>query len=150
MKESEVMRIFNAYKKQIIKKLGRSVTDNEQLEKVGYALLKSKFKGVYAQDTLPVHKTGMYIMNNHTSKQAGEHWVALYITSKRVYVFDSFGRKTTKLLKILTQNAKILNKTIIDADYDVDQKITSAICGPLCISWLLTVKHVGIANALKL
>jgi hypothetical protein len=149
MKESEVLKIFNGYKKQLIKMLGTSVTDNEQLEKVGYAVLGSKFKGVYSQDTLPVNKTGMYIMNNHKSSQPGEHWVAIYITAKKAYVWDSFGRKSKQLLKILYRNAKALNKTVVDADYDRDQEIMSEVCGPLSLAWLLTVKQIGITNALK-
>ena len=76
------MKVFNSYKIQLIKKIGTEVTDNKQLEKYGYALLGSRFKGVYAQDQLPVNKSGMYIMNNQTSKLGGEHWVAIFSTAK--------------------------------------------------------------------
>lgn len=125
------------------------MTDNKQLEKYGYALLGSRFKGVYAQDQLPVNKSGMYIMNNQTSKLGGEHWVAIFSTAKTIYVWDSFGRKSKNLLRILTRRAKAIGKNIVDSDYDRDQEITSAVCGPLSLGWLLTVKKLGISNALK-
>ena len=149
MKESDVMAIFNEYKKQLIKKLGKHVTDNTQLEKIAFPLIGSRFKGVYAQDTLPVNKNGMYVMNNQKSNRGGEHWVAIVITTKRIYVWDSFGRNTKSLLTLLTKKAKDGKKTIVDADYDAEQNITTAVCGPLSLAWLLTVKQVGITDALK-
>ena len=151
MKEADVIKIFNSYKNQLIKKIGTKVTDNKQLEKYGYALLGSKFKGVYAQDQLPVSKPGMYVMNNETSKMGGEHWLFVFVTSKTIYVHDSFARPSKKFLPILTKNAKAVGKMIIDFDRkDTEQKITTAVCGPISLAVALTVKKVGIKNALKL
>ena len=150
MKENAAQQIFDGFKKQLIKQLGTKVTTNEQLNKVGYKILGSRFKGTYAQDQLPINKSGMYIVNNHTSKQSGEHWVAVISTTKRIYVFDSFGRKSKTLLKILYKNARSIGKIVIDSDYDIDQSISSEICGPLSLAWLLTAKHIGISNALKI
>jgi hypothetical protein len=150
MTEAEVMKIFNGYKKQLIKQLGKEVTTNEQLDRVAYKLLGSKYKGTYSVDNVPLNKNGLYIVNTDLSTSGGVHWVALKVTGKTVYVFDSFGRKSTSLLKLLVKNAKIFNKKVIDSDYDVDQKVSSAICGPLSLSWLLTVSQLGIKNSLKI
>jgi hypothetical protein len=150
MKETDVMKTFNCFRNQLIKKIGTEVTDNIELQKYGYALLGARFKGVYPQDMLPVNKSGMYIMNNQTSKLGGEHWVAVVVTAARVYVWDSFGRKTKNLLKILNKNAKAIGKKVIDSDYDREQAFDSSVCGPLSLSWLLVVKKLGIANALKI
>jgi hypothetical protein len=121
-----------------------------QLEKVGYAVLGARFKGVFAQDTLPVKTAGYFIMNTDKSSQPGTHWIGLISTQKRIYVFDSFGRKSKKLLPILCRNAKAVNKTVIDTDPDLDQKATAMTCGPISLSWLLTAKQVGITQALKI
>ena len=150
MTEVEVMKVFNSYKQQLIKQLGTQVTDNIQLDRVAYKLLGSRFKGTYSVDTVPIQKSGMFIVNTDLSTGPGVHWVSVFSTPKNVYVFDSFGRKTKNLLKPLVKNAKIYQKKAIDSDYDVDQKISSFICGPLSIAFLLCVKELGIKNALKI
>ena len=150
MTEVEVIKVFNSYKQQLIKQLGTQVTDNIQLDRVAYKLLGTRFKGTYSVDTVPIQKSGMFIVNTDLSTGPGVHWVAVVSTAKNIYVFDSFGRKTKNLLKPLVKNAKIYQKKVIDSDYDVDQKISSFICGPLSIAWLLCVKELGIKNALKI
>jgi hypothetical protein len=150
MTEAEVIKVFNSYKQQLIKQLGTQVTDNIQLDRVAYKLLGARFKGTYSVDTVPIKKSGMFIVNTDLSTGPGIHWVAVLSTSKAVYVFDSFGRKTKNLLKPLVKNAKICQKKVIDSDYDVDQKISSFTCGPLSLAWLLCVKELGIKNALKI
>jgi hypothetical protein len=149
MKESDVNKIFHGYKKQLIAKLGTKVTDNVELEKIGYAVLGAKFKGVYSQDDLPVRKAGYYIMNTDIASKPGVHWVACVVSPKKIYVFDSFGRKSKKLLPILCRNAKAVNKVVIDTDPDIDQSITAMTCGPISLAFLLTVKQIGITQALK-
>ena len=124
------------------------VTDNEQLEIIATSLLPKKFKGVYSQDTVP-DKPGYYIVNTDLYGKPGVHWVGVVITRQRVYVWDSFGRSSNKLLKALSKNSKIANKLIVDADYDPEQKISEMLCGQISLAWLLTVDEVGIKNALK-
>jgi hypothetical protein len=147
--ENQVMKIFNRNKKQMIKLLGDQVTDNQTLEKTGLNLMGSKFKGVYAVDTIPMNKPGLFIINTDVSSGDGVHWVGLKITAKRIYVFDSFGRTTDTLLRILVKKAKKANKQIIDCDYDADQQPAEMICGQLSLAWLMLVTSHGIKNALK-
>ena len=73
MIEADVLKIFNCYKKRLIQKLGEKQTDNVELEKLGYKLLGGRFGGVYAQDKLPVNRSGYYIMNVDTSNKGGSH-----------------------------------------------------------------------------
>ena len=149
--EKEVNKIFQRYESLLIKKLGKEETDDEQLRKLGYKLLGSRFRGVFPQDELDVSKTGMFVMNNHTSGQPGEHWVFVYSTPKTVYIHDSFGRPSKTFLPILYKNIKTVGKKCIDFDRsDTEQKITTAVCGPIALAVGLTVKQVGIKNALKL
>jgi hypothetical protein len=94
-------------------------------------------------------KPGYYIVNTDLYGKPGVHWVSVIITRKRVYVWDSFGRASNKLLKVLSKNSKIANKLIVDADYDPEQKISEMLCGQISLAWLLTADEVGIKNALK-
>ena len=149
MKESEVNHIFLQYKHQLIKQLGRDPQFSDVLEKVGKKLLGMKFKGVFPQDRFPASKEGYYIVNTDTANQSGTHWVAIVNTKKNVYIHDSFGRKSKKILKYVVKNAKALQKNIIEADPDLEQG-NSNVCGCIALAFLLTAKQVGIKQALKI
>ena len=50
------------------------------------------FIGVFAIDQLsliPKSKTGLVIFNTDTSESIGQHWIALHITKRRIFYFDS-------------------------------------------------------------
>ena len=51
-----------------------------------------RFNGVYSRDNLP-HKTkdGAYVINLNDYSDTGTHWITLYVNSKTVTYFDSFG-----------------------------------------------------------
>ena len=148
MKEESVNIIFRAFKKELISRLGNKALYDDEIDKVGKQLFK-QWRGVNSQDKI-VYKPGYQIINIDTSKMKGSHWVALYIKGKNIYVYDSFGRETNTLLKILTKQAKAKKFKIINADLDPEQRNTSEVCGPLSLAWLLTVKHFGITNAMKI
>jgi hypothetical protein len=150
MNEAHVMTYFRKYKKQIIHILGTGALQGMTIQEVGKELLGSKFRGVYSQNEkqLNVHKSGYYVINTDTVGKAGTHWVAVYVTAKTVYVFDSFGRKSPRLLPHLVSKAHKHNKRVIDTDHDRDQADSSSICGQLCIAWLMVVKSMGVRAAL--
>ena len=56
-----------------------------------------RFNGVFSRDNLPERsstdeiKIGAYIINLDEYHDIGTHWVALYVNSKTVIYFDSFG-----------------------------------------------------------
>ena len=143
MADKQANVLFLQYKKKLLKELGNKATTDEQLNCVGKKMFGSKFRGVYAQNQFP-NKTGYYIVNTDIASGPGEHWVAVYSTAKTLYVFDSFGRCTTKLLKHLAKT----KKKIVDADHDAEQRGLSEVCGVLSLAWLGVLRDLGIRKAL--
>ena len=51
-----------------------------------------RFNGFYSWDNLPDKiKDGAYIKNLDEYSDIGTHWIALYVNTKAVTYFDSFG-----------------------------------------------------------
>ena len=51
-----------------------------------------RFNGVYSGDNLPDKiKDGACIINLDEYSDVGTHWIALYVNTKTVTYFDSFG-----------------------------------------------------------
>ena len=149
--EKKVEDVFRQYKTKLLKVLGRKATYDSDLTRVGKQLFGSKYLGTFPQDKAPLGRTGMAIVNTDVSTGPGVHWVALYLTPKTVYVYDSFARSTSKLLKILTKNAKTKKINMLESDRtDKEQKKTSEICGVLCLAWLAVVQSLGIRAAIKI
>ena len=69
------------------------------------------------------------------------HWVAIYQTPKTLYIYDSYGRLTKNVLKIIS---KTTTKKIVDSKHDPEQYGHTNICGHLAISWLCVVHDLGI------
>ena len=149
--ERQAEAVFRKNKKKIIKQMGREETSDTQLRVMGDKLLGRRFIGVYPQDKIPLGRTGLIIANTDTSDGPGVHWVALVLTPKTIYVFDSFARSTKQLLKVLSKNAKHKKINIVDSDRsDAEQRDSSSLCGQLCLSWLCVVKQLGVRSALRI
>ena len=69
-----------------------------------------RFNGVYSRDNLPHKiKDGAYVINLDEYSYTGTHWITLYVDTKTVTYFDSFGVE-----HILKEIKKIIdNKNII-------------------------------------
>ena len=94
-------------------------------------------------------KPGMYIINTDIRSGAGIHWVAMNLTKKTAYFYDSFARDPKKILHHLTKRLKGFK--IISSDRkDKEQKDLEIICGHLCCSFLSVVKDLGIRAAIKI
>ena len=150
MNEKQITDQFRKFKNLLIRKLGRKALFDSQIDHVGKQLFGSDWLGVHPQDKF-VSKPGYQIINTVTSEdKIGEHWVALYIpnsTGKTIYVYDSFARPTSELLKVFSKKAY----RIRDSDRsDAEQRGKSEVCGVLSLAWLLCVKHYGIRAALKI
>ena len=51
-----------------------------------------RFNRVYSRDNLPDKiKDGAYVINLNEYSDIGTHWIALYVYTKTVTYFDSFG-----------------------------------------------------------
>jgi hypothetical protein len=150
--EKEILKVFNKHKKRLIKLMGTKSTTDRQLNIIGNKLFGNQYLGTYSQDNLPFHKiknNNFAIINTDIAGKSGTHWVALYFTAKKVYIWDSYGRSSKKLLPIFTKQLKTRKLKFIDSDPDEDQSYKSEICGQLCISIMLTIKDVGVVNAMK-
>ena len=154
MNEKEVMAVFRKYKKQMISLLGRTVTRDPQLDYIGKQLFGNKFIGVFGQNNanwarLKAIPNSMMIINTDVAKKPGKHWVAIYRANKTIYVWDSFGRETKKLLPIFQKQVVGNKMKLRQADPDKEQRGKSQVCGQMSLAWLLTVKELGIRNAMK-
>ena len=66
--------------------------DSNEINKFAQALEIEDFLGVFAVDELtliPKNRTGLVIFNTDTSQNSGQHWIALCITKRNIYYFDS-------------------------------------------------------------
>ena len=147
--EQKAENVFRIYKNELIQKLGRKALNSDTIDKYGKLLFQSKYKGCFAQDQKFEKKSGYYIINSDLEKGPGLHWVALILTAKTAYIYDSFSRDPKKLLPHLLQH--LSNYKIVSSDRkDKEQKGDSAICGHNCLAFLLTTQKLGIRSALKI
>ena len=80
------------------------------LEIQTYCQNEPRFNGVYSRDNLPEKiKYGAYVINLDEDSNIGTHWIALYVNTKTVTYFDSFG------IELIPKEIKkfINNKNII-------------------------------------
>ena len=141
--------LFIKYKKKFIRNLGKGALDNFQLDKLGKQMLGKKYIGTFAQDELP-SRSGYMIVNVDTSKKINTpdaHWVGIYQTPKTLYVYDSYGRLTKNVLKIISTTT---TKKIIDSRHDAEQFGHTNVCGHLAMSFLCVAKDIGIRVALTI
>jgi len=141
--------LFKKYKKHFIKLLGKGALDNVQLDELGKKLFGKKYLGTFAQDELPT-RSGYLIINVDTSKKINTdraHWVAIKQTPKTLYVYDSFGRLTENILKLISKKTK---KKIVDSKHDPEQFGYTEICGQLAMAFLCVAHDLGIKRALTI
>ena len=96
------------------------------------------------------NRSGYMIVNVDTSKKINTdkaHWVAIYQTPKTLYVYDSFGRLTQNVLKLISKKTK---KKIVDSKHDPEQYGFTEICGHLAMAWICVVRDLGIRKALTI
>ena len=101
-------------------------------EIIEYYENEPRFNGVYSRDNLPAKiKKGAYIINSDEYKDAGTHWIALYVKNKKVVYFDSFGVEHVpkEMIKF------IKNKDIIANIFRL-QAYNSIMSGYFCIKFI--------------
>ena len=96
------------------------------------------FCGVFACNQLPViHPYMSFIVNTDPLPKSGEHWVAVYITEKCFYFFDSFGRTIEQFSdpfrNYMREASKDFNIRISSKNV---QFVFSTTCAHWCIYWL--------------
>ena len=139
---------------RIVRLLGTEPLYTDELNRLGKELFGKKYLGTYPIDKIKLDKNGYMIVNTDESGESGEHWVAIIVDSKNVYVYDSYGRDTKNILPLLVQKAKKKKLKIVesrrDAEQDDSKPYDRNTCGQRCLAWLLVVSELGIKNALKI
>jgi hypothetical protein len=159
-----VDRVNERLLKKVEQIIGNKTTSNTDLDKIGKYLFQKKYLGTFAADKFPqcrcrsssgIPKTlaqtpnprggcrgdclGYCILNLDKTGMPGSHWVACINLGKTILVYDSFGRKTSNILKnVFRSNIKIL-----DSNYDIEQEIHEDNCGARCITAILLYDEYG-------
>lgn len=128
--------------KEVVKLVGNGTTFGSQLKKAGKYLLGSRFAGVFASDQIPNLKgrEKYAILNLDKSWQPGSHWIALAKNDNDYIIYDSFGRRSKKIIPA------VFNKTkgyIVDVDLDAEQKMSEDNCGARSLAWLFIYDKFG-------
>jgi len=142
--KDQAEQAYEQYLKQIESKYGNMETNSDELHKIGKKLFKRKFAGVFASDQIPQMRGGQYaIVNLDDSSQPGSHWVSLVKESDKMYVYDSFGRKTIKILPNLIQSG---NGVVMETENDAEQKKVEENCGQRSLASLCVYDNYGYAG----
>lgn len=149
-KKGRELEAENFYKQVIIqmnKILGNDTTFANDLQNVAIKFLGSKFKGVFPSDKIPrLNDLKKYaILNLDRSNQPGSHWIGVAFHKGNTIIYDSFGRKTSKILPSLIDSG---NGRIIMTDNDAEQRIKENNCGQRVLAWLITFDKLGADMAL--
>jgi hypothetical protein len=111
---------------------------NKQLEDLGKKILGSTFLGVYPADSIPnINKFNVSIIFNLSKHyEPGTHYVAVYITNKKIYYFDSYGKPLTN--KYIKKNLLKINLPIFYHNRSIQSK-NSIFCGFFALSYLKAI-----------
>jgi hypothetical protein len=130
------------------KLVGNTTTYLDTLNDIGIKLFDDKFIGVYPSDKIPILKNNQYvILNLDKSGQTGSHWVSVVKHNNKAYLYDSFGRKASKIIPSLIKSG---NGIIINTELDKEQLETEYDCGSRCLSALIVMDLFGIEYYKKL
>jgi hypothetical protein len=133
LKRSPARKLFNRYKASLIAELGRDALDTTTINRIGKQEFGSHWGGTHPQDRVKLEPNKFYVINTDTHEGDGEHWMGLYTTKTRAYLYDSnrgFELGRTDRVPHMEQ-----------IGYD------SAICGDASLAFLLTVRDLGIRAA---
>lgn len=114
---------------------------NDYVEKLcKKILINHKFYGVYPCDIQPkISRNSIYslIFNTGDSSTPGEHFIAIYVTPKSLFYFDSFGTKPLDSnVKLFIQRNRGKRRLIYFTKKI--QSNTSTFCGFFCTAFLLS------------
>jgi len=127
--------------KSIEKKHGNMETNTSELTKIGKKMFGGRFRGVYSSDRIPIMKNKQYaIINLDDSTQGGSHWVSLIKEGNKSLVYDSFGRKTYKILPELVQSG---NGIVLETENDAEQHHVEENCGQRSLAALKVYDKYG-------
>ncbi len=133
--------------REIQKAMGRSTTSTHELNTSGKILLGVKFKGAWPSDRVPRLKNGdMAISNLDGSDSPGSHWVALAKDGGKTMVYDSYGRKSRRIIPSLHKGGR----SAVDTDLDAEQNAVQKNCGQRCLAALAVYQIYGKEGFMKI
>lgn len=101
--------------------------------------------GVFPSDLIPKMKVGQYsILNLDKSGEPGSHWIAIFKDKAKVWVYDSFGRRSKKIIPLIFKSG---NGKVFNTDLDAEQEIHEENCGARSLGWICVVDSLGIRDA---
>jgi hypothetical protein len=149
--EKDAEKVFNAYKRQLISRLGHEALYSDTIDRVGRELFGVNWQGVFHQGNFKAAKRpgGSYAVVNtsHSNRSPGFHWLGVYTSPAGVvYIWDSFGRPIQRIASYL---GKKIGKghSIRGSDNDAQQRGASQTCGPQSLAWLMVVSGHGVKVA---
>ena len=137
--------LFRCARESIIASVGRKGMYSDQINKLGASLFGPRWGGAVSNDH-PLSEGKYYVLNTATTGP-GSHWVSVYLHKKIAYVYDSFGRRSKRLLPHL-QGPNV--HMVVDSDHHAEQRGNSEVCGQLSLAWLLVLHSTGLNTALKI
>ena len=128
--------------------IGNTTTYQSQLDNIAKKIFGNRYKGSFSSDQIPkLENDECCIANLDDSSKPGSHWISLYKKNNDIYVYDSFGRSSKKIIPSVFKSG---NGTIKDTDYDSEQKINENNCGQRSLAWLCYLEEYGVKKALKI
>jgi hypothetical protein len=119
--------IYNDYMDILKPYIGNDTTFTNDLKKKGKKVLGRGFRGVFASDKLPkINNKQMYIANLDKLNERGSHWIGVYKHNDKLYVYDSFGRSSKKIIPSIFHRK---GGGIVDTQYDPEQSVKEDNCG---------------------
>lgn len=115
---------------------------NEYLHALSKKLIGKEFLGVYPCDVIPKMKnnsTSFIIFNTGRSNTEGEHFVAIKVTKKNVFYFDSFGEPPSNK-DISNFLLAIIGRKKFEYNISPIQDDSSNFCGFYCLAYLMSAK----------
>ena len=137
---------------KLIKKFGYKPLDNFQIDKYCKKLFGNKYYRCISVDSNIPTKNCYFVINTDKMNGTGIHWCSGIKKGKNVYLYDSYGRNSNKILKMFVNKLKKKGYKIHNADLsDMDQKgHTSSSCGHRSISSLQIADKHGIKSFMML
>jgi len=140
-------KLFNYYKAALIDELGRKALDDVTINRIGRREFGSAWAGCHAIDQVKFKPNTYQVVNTDPHTKSGTHWLALYQTRTKAYVFDSYGRSIPLLVSQLISSIKKhgLELGATNRDPHMEQiGYTSEVCGHDSLAFLLVVRDLGI------
>lgn len=130
---------YEWYLQQFEKEIGSGPSYSHELERVGKQAFGPKFDGVFAADQIP-RRFSSIIANLDNSDEKGSHWIAIARAAprKKYLVYDSFGRKTSKII-----GHGVGHLETYDTEGDAEQTKAEDNCGPRSLAWLKVFFTLG-------